>query len=309
MLRPRIIRAIDLPPEEHSIGSLNAFELPDNSVRMACRLSDENYQVGQMAVLKYSMTREAQAQVEYSVDQFFMSYSSLPQGQSLLVETGNIIHHGVDGDWSSTVLEADFLQASFILDERRAFVSGSDGEIFTWRENTWVKEQTQTNETVLAIHGTSVENLIAVGSNGTVLRRGDVDWERINIGIGVDLRCVLVRDDKCYIAGERGLVGVLSGSEFIEFETDLSSDFLSVCAFGGEIYYGDSEFGLSILKDGALEPVANLGYVLKLNAGSDWITTTAGEFVFQFNGLEWRGMQLYYDEGYRTRLLDMSELE
>ncbi|MEZ5796346.1 MAG: hypothetical protein R3D63_01875 [Paracoccaceae bacterium] len=309
MTRHREYRsATELPPELMSIGSLNAYEDGPDHVRVACRLSDPNYEVGQLAILRISMTT-FEVTVEYVVDQFFMGFHSLPGIRDILVETGGYVRRWAASEWAISQVASSFLRDGFSLAGAVDFVVGNDGEIFR-SENMgeWSRDTTPTPNTILGIGGISANHLYAVGGNGTLLKARGSDWESIDLGLGTDLRCLLVGQEMVLVAGDRGIAGALAQDEFRLFETGIESDILSVAAFGGEIYFSDSDFGLHRLSGDAFLPVAELGYVYRLNSGPEWLTADAGEYVFQFNGKDWRGIEITFRDGYRAEPFDMSFL-
>lgn len=305
VMRRPVLKATELPPEERFVGGFNAYEIGRDAVRVAVQLSDADFETNQLALMRIAMAEAALAEVEYVVDEMFAAFSESADHHVVLVESGNVIHRQADGIWTREVLDADFLRDAYIRALADAYVFGNSGEIFAWREGAWRVEVTPADEPILAMDGESAFELYAVGGNGVVLRRRERDWERIDTGVGVDFRGVRVVGTDVYIAGERGIAGCLRGSEFLQFETDLVSDFLSVCEHRGAVYFSDSSFGVTRLRGTALEPVAGLGYVYRLQSGREWMTATAGKFVYQYDGTAWRGVEVRYDDGYRTILADV----
>jgi len=309
MRQPRIIRAVDLPEEHRCIGTLNAYEMESDGVLVACRLSDENYEVGQLAVVQIPAMGVTLAEIEYSVDQFFMAFHAVDSQHMLLVETGNVVHRRTASGWQDEVLDSGFLQEAYSLPGTADFVFGDNGDIFRNEGAAWSLDDNPAMSTILGMHGRTNGELFAVGNSGTVLKADGRQWENIDIGVGISVRCVHVAQDRnVYLAGDQGFAAVLQGSELTKLEADLEGDILSIDEFRGELYFCDSEFGLSKLVGGKLEPVANLGYVYRVNGGANWLTMAAGQNIFQFNGKTWRGVRIYFSDGYRTEQLDMSVL-
>jgi hypothetical protein len=311
MNRPREYQsATDLPPELQSVGSLNAYEVGPDHIRVAFRLSDENYEVGQLALLTVSMTT-LEVSVDYVADSFFMGYHSLPGQHDILVEIGGAVRRRGPGGWDIATLPSSFLRDAFTLNGQTDFVFGDDGEIFRAQPGgLWTRDTTDIASSIQAMHGLSPETLHAAGGNGLLMQaRGAAAWEQIDIGLGTDLRCVLVERDRVIVAGDRGVAGILKDDEFRIIETGLESDILSVTSFLGHVYFTDSDWGLHRLADEAFLPVANLGYAYRLNASPRWLTIAAGQNFFQYDGKDWRGVTVFYRDGYGAEALDMSVLD
>lgn len=302
--------ATELDPEDMSVGSLNAFEVSPDEIRVAFRISDEHFEIGQLAILRIYMPTAAVA-VEYLADSFFMGFHSVPDMRDLLVETGKTVRRRTASEWQATRLGGAFLRDAFALQTEVDFVFGDDGTLFRKvGTGEWSQEQTGTKERILALHGPDEERVFAAGGNGLLIQsvsRGE--WRPIDLALGSDLRCLLVEKDRVIVAGNAGLAGILQDDEFRIIETGLSGDILSVARFRDQVYFCDSEWGLHVLRGETLEGVANLGYAYRLNSGPRWLTIAAGQNFFQFDGKTWRGVEVSYRDGYRATPLDMSVLD
>ncbi|MDF3854698.1 hypothetical protein ACDP63_14390 [Paracoccus sp. P2] len=300
--------ATELPPELISIGSLNAYEIATDDIRVACRLSDPNYEIGQLVMLDISMT-SFELRVEHVADQFFMGYHAIPHLREVLVEIGGYVRSRDASGWRVARIESSFLRDAFVLENGPAFVFGNRGEIFRMDAGgAWSRDATGTDSTIYAMHGTSAETLHAVGGKGTFLRAQGREWQAVELGIGDELRCVRQVGDRIFVGGEGGFAAELRDSELRLIATGIESDILSIACFRDQIYFSDSDFGLHRLAGDAFVPVAELGYVCRLNATPRWLTLDAGEFVFQFDGTHWRGIEITYRDGYRAEGYDMSFL-
>ena len=308
MRKPRILRATEVPPEDQSIGSLCAYEIDENRVQVACRLSDAHFEIGQLAILEVDLAGEPGVSTTYIVDQFFMAYHAASYDHGLLIETGNIVHRKSGDSWQRHELKAEFLQEAFSV-EGIDFVFGDKGEIFRFQAGAWSKDDTPTEQTILGMHGQSLNALVAVGEQGTLLRHSTSGWESIDLPTNVYLRtCWVSAKDSLLAGGDGGTLVEIRDQEFLPVDTGLEGDVLALCEYKGKIYVADSDFGVSLLENGRIEPVANLGYVYRLTAGKRWLTVDAGQYVFQFDGVTWRGFEISYRDGYRAELFDMASI-
>lgn len=298
-------KATDLSPDMQSFNALNAYENGRDLIRVACQLSDVNEEVGELAILNISMTTMAVG-VEDVFDEFAMAFHSTGGGRDILLETGGIVRLRSASGWDTEILKSSFLIGAYSLGGPTDFVFGDDGQI--WRFDSrggWSQDTVVGSDRIFDMHGLSPDRLYAVGGNGLVLKASGRNWDAIDVGIGTDFRCVLVEKDRVIVAGDQGIAGYLGDGEFVLFETGIESDILSICSFRGGIYFADSDFGIHLLAADTFQPVANLGYTYRLNAG-DWLTAACGEYIFQFDGTNWRGIEISYRGGYRADPYDMS---
>lgn len=304
---PTYTRAVDLPPEMQSISSLNAYEVGYDDVRVACQLSDVHNQIGELAVLRISMAT-LEVTVERVFENFSVAFHSPDENKDILVETGGIVRLRGAAGWETHLLKAAFLLGAFSLGGRTDFVFGDNGQIFRFDgRSQWTLDSVASTDRIFDMHGISDDRLYAVGRDGLLLKSRGTNWDVIDVAIGTDFRSVLVERDRVIVAGDAGVAGHLSDSEFATYETGLESDILSICRFRGGMYFADSDFGIHLEEDGVFRPVANLGYTYRLNKG-DWLTATCGEYIFQFDGTNWRGIEISYRGGYRADPYDMSFL-
>jgi hypothetical protein len=302
---PKYDSVIDLPEDERVVGAINAYEINRDRIRVACQVSDEDETVGQLALLDISMSAHT-VRVEKTFDDIYMSYSSDRGLRDIVLMVGNIVQARTDAEWDETLLEADFLIEAFTLDGIADFAIGASGEIFRRPAGgIWQRDPVPTTERIMAIHGTSLDDLCAVGGGGTVLRMGGAGWIPIDIGVGTELRCVLSEPDRVILAGDGGIAGQIVGDEFIVFETGIDSDILSICRFKGDLYFADSEVGIHRLKGTKFIPVLEFGYVYRLNSGQHWMTATSSETVLQFNGTTWRGIELGHATTYTAEPIEV----
>lgn len=308
MRRPKIIRATDVPSDDQSIGSLCAYEIDANRVEVACRLSDVNFEVGQLAILEVDLSAEPTVRETYIVDQFFAAFHAASRDRGLLVETGNIIHRRSDGIWRQHGLNAEFLQEAYSFGAID-FVFGDNGEIFRFQGGEWSRDETPTEHTVLGMHGREAGSLFAVGEHGLLMQQTDARWTLRELPTNVFLRtCLAVPDGSILVGGDAGMLAEIRDEELLPISDGLEGDVLSLCEFKGQTYVADSDFGVSVLNGAELSPLANLGYVYRLTAGEHWLTADAGEFVFQYDGKKWRGFEMSYSEGYRATPFDMGSI-
>lgn len=304
---PKYASATDLPDELKSVGAINAYEIGPDLVRVACQLSDEDETVGQLAILHVSMTTGAVA-IEKTFDDIYMSFQSDRGLRDILLVVGNIVQVRAEGGWDFNLLESRFLIEAFTLADQADFAFGSDGDIFRRLPGgVWLKDPVPTDNRIMAMHGTSLADLHAVGGAGTILRAEGAGWRQIDAGLGRELRCVLVEGDAVTVAGDRGVAGQLRGDEFVHFETGIESDILSICRFRGDLYFADSEFGVHVLKGTAFEPVLEYGYVYRLQPGPERMTATSAETILQFDGKGWRAIELGHSTTYTAEPVDLEE--
>lgn len=304
MTRNRVHKKVaDLPPEMQSFNALNAYELDPDHIRVACQLSDVHEEVGEFAILRISMISMA-VDIEDAFDEFAMAFHSTRTYRELLLEIGGVVRLQTGSGWRTDVLKSSFLIGAYSLDAHADFVFGDDGQI--WRFDgsfAWSQDTVEASDRIFDMHGLSTDRLYAVGGNGLILKSRGRDWAPIEVRIGTDFRCVLVENDRVLVAGDHGIAGYLKDDEFVLFETGIESDILSICSFRGDIYFADSDFGVHVLSANAFEPVANLGYTYRLNA-KEWLTAACGEYIFQFDGTNWRGIELSYNGGYKAGPFD-----
>jgi hypothetical protein len=302
---PRYTRAVDLPPEMQSISSLNAYESGRDHVRVACQLSDVHNEIGEVAILRISMDTMA-VEVEEVFEHFSVAFHSASETHDILVETGGIVRRRSASGWDMQILEAKFLLGAFSLGGQTDFVFGDEGQIFRFDGRAWTRDAVDSDARIFEMHGIAPERLFAVGRDGLVLKAKGRNWETIDVAIGTDFRTVRAERERVIVAGDQGIAGYLADSEYVDFETGIETDILSVGSFRGKTYFADSDFGVHLLADGVFQPVANLGYTYRVNGAEHWLTAVCGEYIFQFDGSAWRGIEISYRDGYRAELYDMS---
>lgn len=306
---PNRKKVTELPPEKLSLSTLHLHEADEEHVRLACQLSDIHNEVGEVAVLNVSMTAFSVA-VETVFDEFATAFYPVRDVKDILLEPGSVVRVREAGGWQVSVIQSAFLLDAFSLSGRTDFVFGDEGQIFRSEGGSaWTQDDTDCTERLYGMHGTGPDNLWAVGGRGAVLRAEGRSWRSVDIGIGPILRTVLADGARVYVGGNGGVAGYLEDGEFVAIETGLDSDVLAICAFRGAIYFSDSDFGVHRLAGRAFEPVANLGYTYRLDSGEHWMSAACGEYIFQFDGSQWRGIELSYRDGYRAEPFDMSFME
>ncbi|MBZ9734247.1 hypothetical protein LB534_04445 [Mesorhizobium sp. CA18] len=298
-------RVTDLPPDMQSINALNAYEQGRDYLRVACQLSDVHEEVGELAILKISMA-SLTVEVERVFDEFSMAFHSRERMVDILLETGGIVRLRRAADWETYILKSKFLLDAYSLGGTTDFVFGDEGQIFRFDGvSQWTLDSFSSPDRLFAMHGISPDRLYAAGGNGLLIKANGRNWDVVDVGVGTDFRCLLVENERVLVAGDRGVAGSLTGSEFTLFDTEIEGDILSICAFKGSIYFADSDFGIHRFVDSTSEQVANLGYTYRLNNG-EWLTAVCGEYIFQFDGASWRGIEISYRNGYRADPFDTS---
>jgi hypothetical protein len=303
---PKYEKATDLPDDEKCVDAMNAYEIGLDVVRVACQLADESESVGQLALLHVTMT-DGSTKVEKTFDDVYMAFHSDQGKRDILLMVGDVVEVRGDDGWDYSFLKSKFLVECFTIAELADFVMGSEGEIFRRpSRGQWRADSVPTKERIMAMHGTTLHDLHAVGGGGTILRAEGAEWRQIDCGLGSDLRCVLVESETVTVAGNRGIAGQLRGGEFTFFDTGIEGDILSLCRFRGNLYFADSEFGVHVLKGSTFAPVLEFGYVYKLQTGPDWMTATSAGIILQFNGNDWRAIELGHSAGYIARVFDLN---
>lgn len=303
--KARSQRVTDLPPSKRHISILNSYEVSKDSIRVAALLADTDLQIGELAILDISMHSMA-VRVEDVIDDVCDSFYSY-QGEMDIATSGHVVHLRRGKNWETFPLRKGLLFDAFSLDGKVIFVCGEKGQIFRFDESSMgAAEQVDSTDRLFAIHGVSKHRLYAVGRNGTLLKANGQKWEKLNIDATTDFRCIYVSQERIYVGGDGGRAGMVLDGGYSGFETGKVRDVLSVCSFKDEIYFCDSDFGVHHLVDGTFKPIANLGYTYRLHGGKHQLTATCGEYVFQFDGKTWRGIEISYDKGYKVAPYDMS---
>ena len=301
--RPRLS---DVPLEDLNLNVINVFEIDSNTVRAGIQLADIGNSVGTYAIFDISMSSESHFEQVFADEDFIVSYHWTRE-QDLALEIGNVVRRRSTG-WQKDKPGTVFLQAGHILDKENDYVFGKGGEMFRRSGADTRPVDVPGSETIFAMDGQD-GNLFAVGSRGTVYRVTGDSCELIEVGIGTDFRTLLVDRDSIYLGGDFATFGRFQDEEFRIFENELEGDVLTICKFRDTIYVGDSEFGISVLRDDELVDMAETGYIYRLNPGPEYMTCASGEYIFQFDGKDWRGLELKFDRGLRTEFADMSILD
>jgi hypothetical protein len=159
-----------------------------------------------------------------------------------------------------------------------------------------------------AMHVEAAGRWVAGGDRGVLVVADGGPPEPVPLPLGIAIRAVH-RDSSgtIHIGCENGQAFLLRDEELITLPP-LPSPVLSICEFGGQVYWGTLENGLGILEGTEFVPSAPIGYAYAMNATEHGLIVVSDQTAFVYDGRAWRGFVMVYERGTITREIDASML-
>ena len=183
--------------------------------------------------------------------------------------------------------EKDMISSIWGLNENRIFATGN-GVVIYFDGRSWKSVVSGYPTYFEQIHGSSLDNLYAVGRGGLLVHYDGQDWKKIEIPTNLSLNTVFTASrERVVLAGVEGIV--LQGQEgvweVIQFE---GLDFVDVHVFDGETFLAASGDGLFVLKDKQLICIRDDIKVSRLRALNGKLYAAGGMSIHSFDGIEWK---------------------
>jgi hypothetical protein len=155
-------------------------------------------------------------------------------------------------------------------------------------EPQWLLAESGVATDLLAIHGSSANNVWAVGRAGVVLRFDGQKWERVETGLPTTFSGVYVAaPNDVWVVGEEGVMLRWQGAGFTRVNHS-SSDYRAVLGTGSnDVYFASSSFaehwnGASITTLEYAQSGSSYGVsATQLTGGPGGIWTTASGYVYR----------------------------
>ncbi len=161
--------------------------------------------------------------------------SFLPDGVLAAGHRGSVVRQTAAGWFPHAAgLDEDF-EAIAAFGPFSAWVVGTGGVTYRLEEAGWRAVPTGTSVTLRAVAGPRVDDVVAVGDDGTILRyRGG--WEPLPARAAVALRAAAVIGASTWIVGDRGTVVRLDGEAGTTVDLGTTCTLRSVFAQGGMVW-------------------------------------------------------------------------
>jgi hypothetical protein len=149
-----------------------------------------------------------------------------------------VVYHFDGSDWNREDPQSPMLNWVFGVDGE-VFAVGNAGAAVRRTDDAWVSEQTGEDRTIWGLWGASLDELWAVGGNGTsdeplLLRRGvDETWESIELPtLSVEANGLFkvwgTAADDVWVVGDKGATVHYDGTDWVAHETNSLADLIAV---------------------------------------------------------------------------------
>ncbi|RWO01968.1 hypothetical protein [Mesorhizobium sp.] len=229
------------------------------------------------------------------LDEWLISLTSPSLTNLFALEVGRVIWRYSNGGWTSQKVTKNLMQRVWSYNDDLTLLVGDDGQSWAFDGNTWSALKADRRHRLRDVHGPRRDLIHCVGQLGTLQRLADNGWQAINLPIENDLWGVFVTPDGVVRAcGNDGTCIRVVNEEMVELEAP-KSRFFCVHQFQGEIYWGDSEYGIYRERGNQLVQFHPAGTGWDMRSDAEYLYLVGGGIAWRFDGKKWNSLQLDYD--------------
>lgn len=227
-----------------------------------------------------------------------LSASSLEDLSAL--EVGRDIWRGPpSGPWSRTQAADHYAERVWCFNRSTAFLVGEHGLATRFDGTAYVEIRPAGDALLFDIHGITSDAIFCVGAGGILQWLKGVAWEPIDLAMSHRLRCVDATraPGLLHFGGDGGGAWELRDlAELVRLAAPDSYIF-AVREFQGNVYWGDSHFGVWQQVGTTLQPFHETRMCYDLRCDDAFLYAVGTDMAWRFDGTSWRSLQLRYADG------------
>ena len=186
---------------------------------------------------------------------------------------------------------SDGLNGVWAASDDEIFAVGLQGECIHLASKSLNVSVDSQKRKFINVHGSSRNNVFAVGDGGVVRRFDGNSWSDLSIGTTNNLMAVLsLSDTETYVAGGSGVLFRWSGNTW-EWLGGEEMSIHSLAWYNGKLYAAAGADGVFILGDNGLEKIKDLKMYYVHTIG-DSLFAVGNRFVARYDGSGWWGGNL-----------------
>jgi hypothetical protein len=229
---------------------------------------------------------------EYMVESWLTAMDETPSGQLFAVSMDGELHYTKKGEWTVKDLKCpDGLNAIWAASDTLLFAVGGNGCRVKIEETMGELTLDKKERGLNAVHGTSPENVYAVGEEGVIFHFDGDTWSEIESPTNGELFAVLCHREDVYFAGQKGVVFRLTKGKWKELHLPDKTTATSLAWFDGTLFAATGLEGLFRLEPDGFELVKKrIFYELKIVG--KLLFCYGNNLIAQFDGKEWWGGEI-----------------
>lgn len=244
----------------------------------------------------------ASARIVLLLNRWLGSLSATSLADLSALEVGRDIWRGpVGGVWSRTQAANHYAERVWCFDPSTAYLVGEHGLVSRFDGRTFDRIEPGRDELLLDIHGLRRDAIFCVGVGGTLQWLKGDRWEPVDLGMSHRLRGVDATQAPHLLrfGGDDGQAFELRGlGELVPLEAPEPEAYVfTVREFRGEVYWGDSDFGVLKQRGTVLEPFHQTGLAYDLRCDDRFLYAVGTDMAWRFDGAAWRSLRLRYGDG------------
>lgn len=214
------------------------------------------------------------------------------------LEVGRDVWRGAPDNWARRNAANWFCNRLWCHDPTTTFLIGVDGLSCRFNGTTYAPIKPGRKTLLFDIHGRRGSKIYSVGAAGTLQRLDGEAWSPIDLSLSTRFRGVdATRPELLRFCGDDGACFELRDeSELIPISAP-ESTFFTVRQWQGNVYWGDSWFGVYRQNGAELEEFheTRLGYDLRCD--DDFLYCVGTDTAWRFDGDTWKSLRLHYQDG------------
>jgi hypothetical protein len=135
-----------------------------------------------------------------------------PSGEAWLAGSGGLVLHHRDSIWEREVTCTDATLTALVRGQSGLLAVGAQGTILRREGERWRHEESPTRAALLAAAAAEDGEVWVAGRDGTLLRRGPDGWHAVETPITADLSCLALHADTLLVGGGAGGLWWRAGS-------------------------------------------------------------------------------------------------
>lgn len=229
-------------------------------------------------------------------DHWLFSLSATNKEDLSALEVGRDVWRGGLDSWTRRNAANWFCNRLWCHNPETTFLIGANGLSCRFNGTTYAPIKPGRNALLFDIHGQA--ETFCVGAAGTLQKLVGDAWRPIDLSMSARFRGVdATRPELLRFCGDNGQCFELHNEEeLIPIEAP-ESTFFTVREWRGEVYWGDSWFGVYRQKGNTVEEFfeTRLGYDLRCD--EDFLYCVGTDTAWRFDGETWKSLRLNYSDG------------
>lgn len=242
----------------------------------------------------------ARARIVLLLNEWLTSLSATSLADLSALEVGRDIWRGPEGGaWARTPAADHFCLRTWCHAPVETFLIGEHGLSSRFDGGAFTAIQPGRDALLFDIHGVRPDAIFCVGAGGTLQWLQGNAWQPIDLAMSHRFRGIDATRGPGLLrfGGDNGLAFELRDlTDLVQLEAPDSYIF-TVREFQGDVYWGDSHFGVWKQRGTALEPIHETRIAYDLRCDERFLYAVGTDMAWRFDGSEWRSLQLRFEAG------------